>query len=228
MLSSSEETLERILVAKETLFEISLGLIVSGPEEETRNVVNDFERVVSGLGNAGLYPEGLGTLPVMLSHLPGGIPLGIRKLPILTENLAQILPLLHDYSRSNDSSFLELRSRSDELSHLNLFSKENLNFNSFICGASGSGKSFLMNAILSSTLKDDPNTRLCIFDIGGSYRRIIEANGGRSQLLTIPEAHGLLASFLKIKLVDGTGFYRTFIETLCGSGSHIALPPSCY
>lgn len=221
VLSSSEETLERILVSKETLFEVSLGLTVSGSEQETSDVVNDFERVVSGIGNAGLYPEGLGSLPVIASHLPGGKPLGIRKLPILSENLAHVFPILHDYSRSNDSSSLALRSRSDEVSHLNLFSKENLNFNSFICGASGSGKSFLMNAILSSVLKDESRTRLCIFDIGGSYRKIIEANGGVSQLLTVEEAHGLIASFLRLRPVNGSGFYRTFIETLCGSGSHI-------
>ncbi|MGE0633438.1 MAG: hypothetical protein AB7O96_13585, partial [Pseudobdellovibrionaceae bacterium] len=150
VLSSSEETLERILVNKETLFEISLGLTVAGSEQETSDIANDFERVVSGIGNAGLYPESLGSLPVIASHLPGNKILGIRKLPILSENLAQIFPLLHDYSRSNDPSALALRSRSNEVSNLNLFSKENLNFISFICGASGSGKSFLMNAILSS------------------------------------------------------------------------------
>lgn len=221
VLSSSEETLERILVSKETLFEISLGLTVRGTDQETRDLANDFERMVSGIGNAGLYLEGLGSLPVIASHLPGGKTLGIRKLPILSDNLAQFFPLLHDFSRSNDTSSLALRSRSDEASHLNLFSKENLNFNSFICGASGSGKSFLMNAILSSVLKDEPTTRLCIFDIGGSYRRIIEANCGVSKLLTAQEAKGLLASFLRFRHVDANGFYRTFIETLCGSGSHI-------
>ena len=221
VLHSSEETLERILVNKETLFEISLALMVAGSSTETADLAHNLERVVSGVGNAGLYLENLGSLPVITSHFPGGKPLGIRKLPILSENLAQIFPLLHDFSRSNDESSLALRSRTDEVSHLNLFSKENLNFNSFICGASGSGKSFLMNAILTSMLRDEPRTRLCIFDIGGSYRRIIQANGGKSQLLTVEEAHGLIASYLRLNPVNGRGFFRTFIETLCGSGSHI-------
>lgn len=221
VLHSSEETLERILVGKETLFEISIGLVVTGSEKETTDLAHNLERTVSGVGNAGLYLEGLGSLPVATSHLPGSKTLAIRKLPILSENLAHILPLLHDYSRSNDESSLALRSRTNEVSHLNLFSKENLNFNSFICGASGSGKSFLMNAILSSTLRDEPRTRLCIFDIGGSYRRIIEANGGKSQLLTVQEAQALLASFLQLRPIDSSGFFRTFLETLCGSGNHI-------
>ncbi|MEZ4873061.1 MAG: DUF87 domain-containing protein, partial [Bdellovibrionales bacterium] len=205
----------------ETLFEISMAAILIGNEDATLTTARDFERMVSGIGNAGLFLEGIGTLPVLKSHIPGNKTLGIRKLPILTENLAHLLPLLHDYSRLNDSSYLELRSRSGEVSNLNLFSRENLNYNSFICGASGSGKSFLMNAILSSTLKDDLNSRLCIFDVGGSYKRIVEANGGKSTTLSYNEARALISSFLRIQPVGTQGFFQTFIQTLCGSGTHI-------
>lgn len=221
VLHSSEETLERILVGKETLFEISAAIALIGEEEKTKAVSRECERVVSGIGNAGLFMEGIGTLPVLKSHIPGNKTLGIRKLPVLSENLANLLPLFHDYSRANDKSYLDLRSRTGEVSYLNLFSKENLNYNSFICGASGSGKSFLMNAILSSNLKDDPNTRLCIFDVGGSYRRIIEANGGKSTSLSNTEASTLISTFLGMYPVSAQGFFRTFIEALCGSGSHI-------
>lgn len=221
VLHSSEETLERILLHKETLFEISFGLILIGTQDATQNVAHDLERMVSGIGNAGLFSEGLGSLPVIKSHLPGNKVLGIRKLPILSGNLTHLLPLFHDYSRINDQSSLELRSRSGETSHLNLFSKDNLNYNSFICGASGSGKSFLMNAILSSVLKDDPKSRLCIFDVGGSYRKIIESNGGKSTTLTYDEARALISTFLRMVPTSAQGFFRAFIETLCGSGSHI-------
>lgn len=221
VLHSSEETLERILVGKETLFEISVAALLSGKRDDTNAMAKEFERVVSGVGNAGIYLEEIGTLPVLKSHIPGNKPLGIRKLPILSENLAHLFPFFHDFSRSNDSSALSLRSRSGEISHLNLFSKENLNYNAFICGASGSGKSFLMNAILSAVLQDDPKSRLCIFDVGGSYRKIIAAHGGKTTALNSSEAVALLASFLKIYPVDAHGFYRTLIQTLCGSGSHI-------
>lgn len=221
VLSSSEETLERILVGKETLFEISLGILLAGDSESTLHTARDLERLVSGVGNAGLFLEGIGTLPVLQSHLPGNKPLSIRTLPILSENLTHLLPLLHDYSRLNDPSHLQLRSRTGEISHLNLFSKENLNFNSFICGASGSGKSFLMNAILSSLLKDEPNARLCIFDVGGSYRRIIQSQGGQTTALNHESASALIATFLRLHPTTTQGFFRSFIETLCGSGSHI-------
>lgn len=221
VLHSSEETLERILVNKETLFEISVAVILTGTDRVTLDLAQNLERSISGVANAGLYAETVGTLPVLASHIPGSKMLGIRKLPILSENFAQIFPILLDYSRSNDESSLHLRSRCGEVSHLNLFSKENLNFNSFICGASGSGKSFLMNAILTSALKDDPKTRLCIFDVGGSYRKIVEANGGRSSILTGDQARSLTSTYLNLQPVTPEGFFRTFLETLCGSGAHI-------
>jgi type IV secretory pathway VirB4 component len=221
VLFSSEETLERILVHKETLFEISMALMIRGSEKDTSDLANTIERMISGVGNAGIYLEELGARPVLESHLPGGKILNIRKLPILSGNLAHILPLTLNFTRANDKSSLELVSRAGEVSHLNLFSSENLNFNSFICGASGSGKSFLMNAILSSVLKDEPNTKICIFDIGGSYRKIVENCNGKSHALTKKEAETLIASFLQSRKIDGSGFFKSFIETLCGSGSHI-------
>ncbi len=221
VLHSSEETLERILVGKETLFEISLAIILLGEKEKVEMVSYDLERSISGVGNAGLFREGIGTLPVFKSHIPGNKIMGIRKLPILSDNLAQIMPILLDYTRKNDSSNLLLRSRCLEKSYLNLFSKENINYNSFICGASGSGKSFLMNAVLSSQIKDEPQSRLCIFDVGGSYRKIVQLNGGHSLALSSEEAIALIATYIKTFPVESNGFYKTLLESLCGSGSHI-------
>jgi hypothetical protein len=218
VLSSSEETLERILVNKETLYELSMALFLRGSLKETEEIIHELERNISGVGNAGLYGESIGTLPVLVSHIPGQKMLGIRKLPILTENLAHLLPFLHDYSRSNDSSTLQLRSRSGEVNHLNLFSSENLNFNSFICGASGAGKSFLMNAMLSSLLEDDSSTRICIFDIGGSYRKLVNEGKGENIALTTEKARQLIATYLRTTPVHDKGFFRTLIESLCGAG----------
>jgi type IV secretory pathway VirB4 component len=62
---------------------------------------------------------------------------------------------------------------------------------------------------------------LCIFDVGGSYRRIIESNGGKSLALDSKDARSLVATFLRLYPVSREGFYRAFIETLCGSGNHI-------
>ena len=221
VLSSSEETLERILVGKETLLEISLGIILRGEEEKTLQVANELSRIGAGLGNAGVFIEELGVLPTFQSHLPAGKILNARKMSILSGNFAEIVPFLHDYSRINDDSALTLTSRTLEKSHLNLFSSENLNFNSFICGASGSGKSFLMQAILSSFSDNNPSGRICIFDVGGSYKKLISHMGGETVTLSTESAQSLISTFAKKYKIDSSGFYRTLIETLCGSGSHI-------
>jgi type IV secretory pathway VirB4 component len=90
-----------------------------------------------------------------------------------------------------------------------------------LVGKYRTGKSFLMNAILSSVVEDEPSSRLCIFDVGGSYRKIIESNGGKCVSLSFQDARTLFATFLKQYPVTQQGFYRAFIETLCGSGPHI-------
>ena len=220
-LSSSEEILERILVGKETLFKISVAIILNGDKEETSETAQKLIRIVSSVGNAGLFLEKIGSLPVFRSHLPCSPVLAIRELPILSDNLSHILPIFHDYSRINDHSQLELRSRTGEKSNLNLFSKENLNFNAFICGSSGSGKSFLMSAIIDSLLRESKDTRISIFDIGGSYDKIVRSLGGRAISFNYKETISLISTFLKLYPVKVGGFFNNFITILCGTGKHI-------
>jgi hypothetical protein len=221
VLTSAEETLERILVGKETLLEMSAAVIFSASSDKTADLARDFVGLAAGVGNAGMFPEGVGVLPVFKSHIPGNRPLAIRSLPVLSGNLSHLLPLTLDYSRAHEPSPLKLLARSGEQSHLNLFSKANLNFNATICGASGSGKSFLMNSKIQALLKEVPNARLCIFDVGGSYRKLIAAEGGLSKALSPAEANLLLASYFRRERVQNNGFFRALIEVLCGTGAHV-------
>lgn len=221
VLGSSEETLERILVGKETLFEISSALILSAEAPACATAAKELVGVAAGIGNAGLYLEGVGVLPVLKSHIPGNRVLKIRQLPILSGNLSHLIPVMLDYSRLHDPSPLKLRSRCGEVSNLGLFSKANLNFNGLICGSSGAGKSFLMNSLIEANLAEEPKTKLCVFDVGGSYRKFIAKNGGVSKVLSPNEANTLLATYFKLKKVENNGLFRSLIEVLCGTGAHM-------
>jgi hypothetical protein len=221
VLSSSQEILERLVVGKEALFDISLALICAGPDLETKAALDEIVKLGTGIGNSGFFQEGIGCLPVLKSHIPGNQAMRIRTLPILSGNLAEILPLIHDYSRIHDSSALELLARSGEQSNFNLFSEANLNFNGLVCGASGSGKSFLMNAVISAGLKDEPGMKLCIFDVGGSYKKLVSEKGGICRSLSKSDAESLLAAFLASFPGISTGVYPALLEILCGAGSHI-------
>ena len=55
-----------------------------------------------------------------------------------------------------------------------------------VIGATGSGKSFLLNFLLAQARKYDP--RVCILDLGGSYRQLTELVGG---------------AYLELRLEDG-------------------------
>src|SRR5262249_2365765 len=89
---------------------------------------------------------------------------------------------------------------------------------SLLVGATGSGKSFLLNLIVTSAQKYDPRT--FIFDLGGSYETLtalfkgayaaVGAGGSRFSinpfcLESTPENRHFLASFIRV-LIEAGGY----------------------
>lgn len=221
-LATTEEQLERITTGSECLTSVSIASFFYGRslEQLEREAAETVSHIQSE-SDCGLFVENLGTLPVFQSHLPGAPLLKARSIPFLSKNLAHLLPLVFDYSRRNDASELPLVSRSDERCTLNLFSAGNHNFNGFVCGASGSGKSFFMTALMSAFKKEFPQGRVYIFDIGGSYRRMVRHLGGAHFDLDATAARSLIEGFLSQQWLEPTGFAKTLLENLCGAGPHI-------
>ncbi len=222
-LTASEEILLRITQGKEALLNMSLSLFMS--DEDLSKLESRIQAIVSdtnGSTGCGLFIEGLGTLPTLRSHMPGAKSLSVRELPMLSGNLAHLMPFVLDYGRQQEASSLKFVSRSAEVSHLNLFSATtNHSFNSFVAGASGSGKSFLVNSILAGFRADHPEGSVAIFDVGGSYRKLVQHLGGTSLNLNPKTATELVATSLKRLTIEPTGFCKTLLENICGSGSHI-------
>jgi|GEM_PF-1234969 len=222
-LTASEEILMRVTQGKEALLSMSLAIFVRGadlPSLESRlqTIVSDG----NGSTGAGFFVESLGTLPVLRANMPGAKTLGVRELPILSGNLAHLMPLFVDYSRHQEPANLKFVSRCGEVCHLNFFSKStNLSANAFIGGASGSGKSFLMNSILAGFRADHPSGNIAIFDVGGSYRKLVGHFGGAYLDLNSEGATALIAAAFKRLTIHPTGFCKTLVETVCGSGLHI-------
>lgn len=221
-LTASEEILVRITQGKEALLNMSLALFMSDPdlpklESRIQAIVSD----TNGSTGAGLFMEGLGTLPVLRAHMPGAKGLSVRELPMLSGNITHLMPLILDYNRHQDPASLKFVSRCAEMSHLNLFSRTNLNFNAFVAGASGSGKSFLMNSLLAGFRADHPKGSIAIFDVGGSYRKLVRHFGGTSLDLTPKSATELVAAAFRRLTIQPSGFCKTLVENICGAGSHI-------
>ena len=78
-----------------------------------------------------------------------------------------------------------------------------------------------MNSLIAAFREDNPSSRVVIFDIGGSYQKLISNLGGSTVSLTPDSSTSLIAAFMKRKKIEPSGFTRQLIETFCGSGPHI-------
>lgn len=223
-LGAAEQVLVRLGEGKEAVVNVSMAVVVADPDLDRASArIEAIAGDSSVVAGAGLYVEEIGALPVLKSHLPGQSPLSPRELQMLTGNLAHLMPLMLDYNREQNRSALKFVSRSGEVSHLSLFSPTNLNFSSFLCGASGSGKSFLANAILASFMTDYAHeAAISIFDVGGSYRKLVKRLGGVSLELTPASATSLVVESLRREKFRPSGYCKTLIENLCGSGTHVS------
>lgn len=93
-------------------------------------------------------------------------------------NVANLLPVVADNRISPTG--IPIPSYRNQLSFLNLFDREsglgNDNYNLGVCGTSGGGKSFLMQAIIRGIL--DSGGRCWVFDMGDSYKGLCANVGG--------------------------------------------------
>jgi len=221
-LSASEETLMRLIEGKESILDLQACFILQAAT--LAEVEAQAARLVSMAGltsGIGLFAENVGSLPVLRSHIPGNACLAAREIKMLSGNAAHVLPLLVDRFLSLSPAPITVVSRSMERCSLALFSPENHNFNLFACGSSGSGKSFLVNSLIASLKTEEPNSQVTVFDVGGSYRKLVANLGGKSLDLSAEQARKLVNSHLRSQTLAPTTYMRSILETLCGSGEHI-------
>jgi type IV secretion system protein VirB4 len=131
--------------------------------------------------------ETYGSINAYLAALPGGNPYNLRKLLITNENHVDMVPWFLPAEGERENGFL----RSRYLIEFETAANQSLFFfnphvedvaHTLVLGATGSGKSFLLNALLTHAQQYAPNT--FIFDVGGSYRSLTEALGGAYVRLT--------------------------------------------
>jgi type IV secretion/conjugal transfer VirB4 family ATPase len=128
-----------------------------------------------------LYEERYNLLNAWLAIVPGNGAHNLRRLPLLNTNVADLSFLFTLHTGSRTSAHLGGRE------YLAVFETEhqtpyfwNLHYDDvghvLVQGATGAGKSFLVNFLLTHAQKYDPAT--VIFDIGGSYHKLTTLLGG--------------------------------------------------
>ena len=89
-----------------------------------------------------------------------------------------------------------------------------------VLGATGSGKSFLVNFVLAQAQQYDPIT--FVFDLGGSYERLTAACGGTTWRLGRGDQAVSINPFCLPPTSDNLHFLQELVRVLLQSGGHYA------
>jgi hypothetical protein len=115
---------------------------------------------------------------VMRSSLPASVEPLYRWVKVKGRMAADLVPLDKGFEGGREEPVCLFRNRSGGLVRLNLFQKGVANAPlAFVSGASGSGKSFLVNQLIMQHLIGD--SIAVIMDVGGSYAPLLEIMGGQ-------------------------------------------------
>lgn len=204
--------------------EFSLSIVAHADDlKKLERLQPEFVRAFSGYDGA-LLEERYNLLNAFFATIPGNAAFNLRRQYLLNTNYADLsfLFTVHCGEQLNphlNSEYLAVLETDHATPYyLNLHHQDVAH--SLIVGATGAGKSFLLNFLIQSLQKYDPQTY--IFDLGGSFENITRIFGGsylnvgaQAQSFTInpfalaPEKRNLdfLFSFMRV-LIETGGKYR--------------------
>jgi len=178
----------------------------------------EFYKVFS-VHDAQLYDERFNLLNAFLAAVPGNHAFNLRNLYLLNTNYADLSFLFTLHSGETQNAHLRQEYLAVlETSHgtpyfLNLHYRDTAH--SMILGRSGSGKSFLLNFLITNLQKYDPYT--FIFDVGGSFESLTRLFGGSYLQLGLESADFTINPFSLPPTKANLDFLALFLKVLLGS-----------
>jgi type IV secretion/conjugal transfer VirB4 family ATPase len=178
----------------------------------------DFYKVFS-VHDAQLFDERYNLLNAFLAAVPGNYAFNLRYLYLLNTNYADLsfLFTLH----SGDTRNRQLRQEYLAVLETNHGTPYFLNLHyrdvahSMILGRTGSGKSFLLNFLITNLQKYDPYT--FIFDLGGSFESLTRLFGGSYLRVGLESTNFAINPFCLPPTKANLDFLALFVKVLLGS-----------
>ena len=171
--------------------DLALTVAIHGPLSEIESLDGDIRRIFNS-HDAKVIREGYGQLPAWFSRMPAQPRRRqVRSVFVSAGAVASMAPIFgppvgtprSGHLRKPALAILETQWRTPY--HYDLFQGDV--GHTLVLGATGAGKSFLLNFLLVQALQYDP--RVLILDLGGSYRWLTQFLGGGYMELS-PEGSG--------------------------------------
>jgi type IV secretion system protein TrbE len=172
--------------------------------------------------DATVLEERYNLLNSWLAVLPGNHQYNLRQLYVLNTNGADLSLLftLHTgelHNRHLDQEYLAVLETNHGTPYfLNLHCEDNAH--TVILGATGAGKSFLLNFLLTNLQKYRPYT--FIFDLGGGYESLTKLFGGSYLQVGVEKRTFTINPFLLPPTKDNLHFLYSFVRVLAESGGY--------
>jgi len=172
--------------------------------------------------DATVMEERYNLLNAWLSVLPGNHQFNLRRLYLLDSNCADLsflftLDLGEPYNQHLNQEYLAVLETNQGTPYfLNLHHQDNAH--TVILGASGAGKSFLLNFLLTNLQKYRPST--VVFDLGGSYESLTRLFAGRYVRVGVETPSVSINPFCLPPTRENLQFLYSFVRVLIESGHH--------
>ncbi|MGC1620431.1 MAG: DUF87 domain-containing protein, partial [Candidatus Acidiferrum sp.] len=200
--------------------EYSLSIVIYDRDlAKVERACAEFYKAFS-IHDAQLYEEKYNLFNAYLATVPGNYAFNLRSMLILNTNYADysFLFTLDSGDRVNDHlkqeylAVLETNHRTPY--YLNLHSKDTAH--SLILGRTGSGKSFLLNFLITNLQKYDPYT--FIFDLGGGFESLTRLFSGTYVRVGAHDNGFKINPFCLPKTKANLDFLALFVQVLADSG----------
>jgi hypothetical protein len=176
-LQSEDDLLEGLIVGQEKVFECQVSVFATTFDKSSQATAS--MEIMDAFRSMGFHPyrEAASLYPVFQSCLPG-LPAERNRTFLLPSSCVQTMLPVFDTDKGHEKPAIEFRDRFNSKVGIDPWDQSLASYNAVISGTSGSGKSFLSNVLLKR-LSEVGDISTFIIDIGASYRRLTDLQGGQ-------------------------------------------------